>query len=401
MADWTDFGLRHRDRYESARTRPDIPHPRLKGLHARGLKSVAEPFRGITTDEEVRPGLFDGEQGSDTGPVLEAALNLLSRLNPDQTKQILLPAGADEQRMWLNIQPNVFRHGVMLEDMDVPSREAALGVVKASYSARGFSTIRDVMRINDLLAEVTGQPDMYGEWPYFFSFFGTPSADTPWSWQLDGHHVNLNCTIADGRLTFTPSFLGSEPCKVNEGRLAGTEVFRPEQQVGLDMIRSLTDAQLNEAIVSPLMEKDPDNPMAGRMKFDAFRDNVVAPYGGIRGDSLSDAQRKLLVGLVGTYVGWAGDGPAAARMKLVSKHLDETWFQWKGSTADEGPFYYRVHSPVALVEFDHQPGVAFDNDLPTHHHIHTVLRTPNGGDYGFDLLRNHHEQFDHSHGSHA
>ena len=51
----------------------------------------------------------------------------------------------------------------LLEDLSGPARRAALDVVRASYSVRGFSTIRDVMRINDLLGEITGHPDMYGE----------------------------------------------------------------------------------------------------------------------------------------------------------------------------------------------------------------------------------------------
>jgi hypothetical protein len=42
----------------------------------------------------------------------------------------------------------------------------------------------------------------------------------------------------------------------------------------------------------------------------------------------------------------------------------------------------------------------FDNEVPTRHHVHTVVRTPNGGDYGADLLAQHHEQFDHSGGEH-
>jgi hypothetical protein len=76
-------------------------------------------------------------------------------------------------------------------------------------------------------------------------------------------------------------------------------------------------------------------------------------------------------------------------------HLDETWFSWYGGTGEESPFYYRVHSPVILIEFDHHPGVAFDNEVPTRNHVHTVVRTPHGGDYGADLLRQHHERFDH------
>ena len=87
-------------------------------------------------------------------------------------------------------------------------------------------------------------------------------------------------------------------------------------------------------------------------------------------------------------------------MNEVEAHLDETSFVWMGSTIDE-PFYYRVHSPVVLIEFDHHPGVVFDNATPSRNHIHTIVRTPNGGDYGADLLRQHHERYDHSQGTHA
>jgi hypothetical protein len=87
-------------------------------------------------------------------------------------------------------------------------------------------------------------------------------------------------------------------------------------------------------------------------------------------------------------------------MNEVERHLDETWFSWYGGYDDSAPFYYRVHSPVILIEFDHHPGVVLDNEEPTRFHVHSVVRTPNGGDYGVDLLRQHHEQFDHRHGDH-
>ena len=67
-----------------------------------------------------------------------------------------------------------------------------------------------------------------------------------------------------------------------------------------------------------------------------------------------------------------------------------------GGFEEDSVFYYRLHSPVILVEFDHQRGIAFDNDAPSRHHIHTVVRTPNGNDYGQDLLRQHHARFPHS-----
>ena len=63
----------------------------------------------------------------------------------------------------------------------------------------------------------------------------------------------------------------------------------------------------------------------------------------------------------------------------------------------EDPFYYRIHSPVILIEFDHQTPVAiWDRSKPrpgpVKTHIHTVVRTPNGNDYGKDLLREHLEE---------
>ena len=62
----------------------------------------------------------------------------------------------------------------------------------------------------------------------------------------------------------------------------------------------------------------------------------------------------------------------------------------------DGVFYYRIQSPVILIEFDHQPAVipGFPPG-PTRNHIHTVVRTPNGNDYGKDLLRQHYAQHPH------
>ena len=59
-------------------------------------------------------------------------------------------------------------------------------------------------------------------------------------------------------------------------------------------------------------------------------------------------------------------------------------------------FYYRIHSPVILIEFDHQTPVALKVPRePNRQHIHAVVRTPNGNDYGKDLLRLHYQQHSH------
>jgi Protein of unknown function (DUF3500) len=129
--------------------------------------------------------------------------------------------------------------------------------------------------------------------------------------------------------------------------------------------------------------------MDGRVQAAAFRDNVQLPYAGIAAAELGTAARTQLLDLIGLYVGRMRDGHARVKMHEVEGHLAETHFVWVGGIEDYSVFYYRIHSPVILIEFDHLNGVALDNDAPSRNHIHTVVRTPNGNDYGRDLLRQH------------
>ncbi len=409
MKDWTEFGLRPLP-VMSARSRV-VEVPPIQGVidalvaECNGKADV--PLRGITTDGHVVPGLFGARRGSvDSAPLRDAALAFLASLSPAVRAKATFPLDASESRLWFNVHMNFFRHGVMLEDLPTVQRELGLDLLRATLSARGFAQARDIMRLNEVLAQVSGSSDEFGEWPYFVSIFGTPSVDEPWGWQFDGHHINVNCFVFGDEMVLTPTFMGSEPCKVTSGPFAGIEVFAPEQQVGLDLIRSFDAAQHDTAVLYPSimpgnLPKHLEHWIDGRMQAGAFNDNIVLPYQGLRGDALSDAQRRLLRTAVGTYLGWGRDDHAAVRAFEVDAHLDETWFSWFGGTDDEDPFYYRIHSPVVLIEFDHHPGVVFDNPEPTHHHIHTILRTPNGGDYGTDLLARHHAEFDHSHGDHG
>ena len=85
------------------------------------------------------------------------------------------------------------------------------------------------------------------------------------------------------------------------------------------------------------------------------------------------------------------EGHAKIKMDDVMAHLDNTWFAWVGKTDKDAVFYYRIHSPVVLIEFDHQGpvGIQGQGRDATRNHIHTMVRTPNGNDYGKNLLRQH------------
>ena len=228
----------------------------------------------------------------------------------------------------------------------------------------------------------------------------------PWGWQIDGHHLCLNCTVVGDQVVLTPAFMGAEPSRVFDGPFAGTMLFSAEERTGLDLIRSLDTDQATKAILRPSIRPDDlppelQHPFDGRMQGGAYHDNVTVPYEGVAGCDLSDAQRRRLLGVVAAYVGWAPEPHAEVKMAEVVAHLDETWFSWMGSTEGDEPFYYRVQSPVVLIEFDHHPGVVFDNVVPSRNHVHTLMRTPNGNDYGIDLLRQHYDRYDHSRGGHT
>jgi hypothetical protein len=262
------------------------------------------------------------------------------------------------------------------------------------------------MRLNETLREITGDSHGLGEWLYFLSVFGTPSETEPWGWQIDGHHLIVNCLVLRDQVVMTPTVLGAEPIEADSGTYAGTRIFDEEQALGLAMMRSLTAVQQAQATtLTSMLRKDlpPERSHFAdwRTHTGAFRDNQVIPYEGIRASELSGEQRARLVKLIELYVGLIRDGHAQVKMAEVLRHLDETYFSWIGPANDMSPFYYKLHSPVIIVEFDQHPGIFLDNDEAERFHSHLVVRTPNGNDYGKDLLRQHYARFDHTNGHHA
>ena len=384
----THFGLRERP--PTPAVRPfDLP-PRMMPMLDRAKTGLAEPFRGIATNGEIASGLFAmNKTGVSLAPVLEAARSFLTGLTAEQRKLATFAIGDEAWRKWSNIHPWLMRHGVCLADLDGHQREAALALMRAAMSAAGYQSARDIMRLNEHALEITGKPEEYGEWFYWVSIFGTPAPDTAWGWQIDGHHLNVNCFVLGDQLVLTPNFMGSEPVLARFGKYKGTRVFAPEEEQGYALMRALSSEERGRATISKNLPSE--------LFTAAFNDNRRIDPAGIRYEELSAEGRERLAALLATYVGRIRPGHAEVRYAEVKRHLGETHFAWIGQFDDASPFYYRILSPVILVEFDHQSGIIYDNDMPSRDHIHTVVRTPNGNDYGKDLLRQHYAEHDHSH----
>ena len=163
------------------------------------------------------------------------------------------------------------------------------------------------------------------------------------------------------------------------------------------LVRSLSVAQQRKVIIHPTTVPGGLPPgrhqgADGLMLAASFKDNVVIPYEGIAGAELDALQRRHLIDLTECYLATLPEGPMRVHMQDVERHLAQTHFCWSGGIDEESAFYYRIQSPVVMIEFDHQKGVLLTNEVPLRFHTHTIVRTPNGNDYGMDLLRLHYER---------
>ncbi len=342
-----------------------------------------DDFVGITTDGEVVTGLFEIKPtGVSTAPVVAAANAFLESLDADQREAVMFAVDDLEWRRWANIHLST-RQGVGLLDMTEVQKEAAHNLLRAGLSARGYQTAVDIMKLEGHLADLMNDYVEYGEERYWFTIMGEPSPTEPWGWQLDGHHLIVNFFVLGDQVVMTPTFMGSEPPFAESGRFAGTRILEAETLDGLALINALTPEQRAVAVLTE--EKIQNNNYA-----ELFSDNDLVPEEGLKLSELDEAQRGLAVRLIRNYTDQMRPGHAEVKLTEVISHWDDTYFAWVGKTDADAVFYYRIQSPVVLIEFDHQTPVALDGpDLPTRDHIHTVVRTPNGNDYGKDLLRQH------------
>ena len=365
-----------------------------QGPASREAAALAEPFRGITTNGTVQPGLFSiRATGVSTDPVRKAAQDFLAALAAEQRAKTTYAVDDIEWRKWMNVH-RYTRQGVSFQEMSEAQRTAAFGLLRASLSAKGLKLSQDIMKLNHTLGEINNNNfTEYGEWLYHITIMGEPSADKPWGWQIDGHHLIINYFVLRDQVVMAPAFFGSEPVVARAGKYQGVAILQEEERGGLAMLRTLDDAQRRKAVLE--VSKTGNNNVA-----EAFKDNVVLDYAGLPAKDLNATQRAALLDLVSLFVGNLRDGHAKVKMAEVRAHLDKTYFAWIGGSADDSVYYYRIHSPVLLIEFDHQrPAntrhLAKNPQQPIRDHIHVVVRTPNGNDYGKDLLRQHYEQTRH------
>ncbi|MDT0594974.1 DUF3500 domain-containing protein [Glaciecola petra] len=350
-------------------------------------KALAEPFKGVSTSDGIEADLFKvGATGVTTAPIVKAAKAYLQLLSTPELIRTQFAIDDPEWRRWFNVDNGIYvRQGLSLKEMNKEQKAAAWEIFKTSLSAKGLSLSKDIMKTDKTLSELNGH-GFLDEDLYFLTIMGIPDNNKPWGWQLDGHHLVINFFVLGDQVVMTPTFLGAEPAVATTGKYKGNSILQAEQDMGIAFMQSLSESQQKMATLSSRKVKD--DMLAG-----AHEDNLELDYAGLKAAKMEKKHQSMLLDLVQLYVDNMKEGHSDIRMEQVRSHIDNTWFSWIGEVKDDSVFYYRIHSPVILIEFDHQKPVGTrmlnERGVPTRDHIHVIVRTPNGNDYGKDLLKQH------------
>lgn len=330
------------------------------------------------------------DEGIPIQQIVDVTNELVSSLDETQSSRIQLHIDSPEWRTWSNPEFLLSNKGIRLDELTEDVRSKVMAVLRATLSQEGYEKAVGAMRINGFLGELVRSPAVMNEFSYNFVLFGEPSATTPWGFSFYGHHLCLNIFFYKSQIVISPWFTGAEPNLIDEGPYKGTRILETEEKLGLQLMQSFTPEQ--QARITTFTEMhDPAMPH-GRWNHDdqrhlcgAYRDNRVVPYEGILVSEMTSSQQELVVGILHQYLLFLPESARKVRLENYKSWFHETYFSWIGQNGDEDPFYYRIQSPVVIVEFDHHSGVFLTNKEPAKFHIHTLLRTPNAGDYGMAL----------------
>ena len=305
----------------------------------------------------------------------DAAKAFLTSLTAEQKARVTFPFTDQEERLNWHFIPRE-RKGLALREMTSEQKQLANALLAAGLSQQGVIKAHTIMSLDQVLKEMEkGKGPERDPEKYYVSVFGEPAETGTWGYRVEGHHVSLNFTIVNGRVASSPNFFGANPAEVREGPRAGLRALKREEDLGRELVKSLTDAQRAIAIVDPKAYPDIFT-MASRKAALTGQPNGL-PYA-----KLTAKQREILLELVGEYAGNFPAPIAEARMEKFKKSEAGLYFAWAGGIERGDPHYYRIQTPAILIEYDDTQNNA--------NHIHSVWRDYEG-DFGLDLLADHYK----------
>ncbi|MDX2048818.1 MAG: DUF3500 domain-containing protein [Chitinophagaceae bacterium] len=281
------------------------------------------------------------------------------------------------------------RKGLSLKDMTLEQRRAAHTLLQSGLSSYGYLKVNTIMGMEPVLKAIEAregirQNVVRDEELYFIAIFGTPGTKEPWGWRIEGHHVSVHFTIADGEIIAnTPLGFGSSPAEVREGTKAGFRPFAGEEDKARELLLTLNAKQKAIAIFDSL--KTPGD----LLTMSKIKVEPLKPVG-INYNALNAEQKELLMILIDEYLNRMPEDIAKARReKLVKEGYANLYFGWAGGEKFKDAHYYRIQGKSFIIEYD--------NSQTNANHVHSVWRDFEE-DFGHDWLHKHLKNAPHSHG---
>ncbi len=308
----------------------------------------------------------------------EAARAFVATLDEAALAKVRLAFDSDRRFEWFYTP--VARHGLPLKEMTPVQQKAALELLRAGLSEKGYRKTQTIIALEPVLAAIENNPVRRDPALYYVTIFGDPAPNGAWGWRFEGHHVSLHWTFVAGHsLASTPQFLGANPAEVRQGAKAGLRALAAEEDLGRSLLRSLSDEQRRDAVIAETAPRD--------IVTTNEREAAIADARGLPWARMTGAQRGMLLTLLEEYAGVQRPTVAAERLRLVREAgIDKVVFAWMGGLERGQGHYYRVQGPSFVVEYD--------NTQDDSNHIHTVWRDFKG-DFGRDLLAEHYKTSDH------
>ncbi|KAG9950829.1 hypothetical protein KCU85_g3296, partial [Aureobasidium melanogenum] len=379
LQDYHDYAQAHiRDRRIS-----------LSPLAKKWLRNYREPYKGFTADGNIIPGLWKSNPNANgpTQTMVNAAQHLLSVASAAEKARFRHLVTAREWRAWSNPEVMVMECGLRVDSMSSDTMNAVYDLLRVSLSPEGFERVWTAM----MMTQPENQEDLHRISEYQFCLFGEPGPSSPWGFNLFGDNVCVNVFTLGGEVVIGPFFVSAGPSFTEQGLVDGVQVFEREEAAGLALMASLNPQQQRESSLTGEIEEfhaDQDlfDPMDYRSLGGAHQDNRIVPYEGICAADLNLAQQQALLNIVRSFNQVLPQESLDSFMQRVESHLGETYFSWLGPVHLDAPFYFRIHSPVVMIELDHQDGIMVPGTSSKQYRIHATQRLPNRGDYGAALL---------------
>jgi Protein of unknown function (DUF3500) len=339
-----------------------------------GTSGSTTPTAAPSTAARVSAMTGSTASSSPTTQKVAAASNaFLATLDAGQKDTVLFDwTDTAQKQKWSNFPTGPFqRAGLKWGDLSQPQQAAWLAIMRASLSTEGYDRVVAEWAADDANAALTGQSNLFGKQYYYLALIGNPSDTGPFMWQFGGHHVTVNATVAGGRISVTPSFIGDQPSSYTDATGKTVVPLGDIQDESFALVNSLTGAQKQAAVLGTT----PIDLVLGPGE----DGKTIAPEG-VQLSTLTPDQQAAAMKLIGHYTGLVDDADAAARRDEVRSGLNQTYFAWYGPTTPGSAAYFRFTGPTLVIEYAPQ-GDPQGDKTPTTAHIHGIYRDPTN-EYG-------------------